>query len=97
MLSPQAVAFRSFTEQRDTATPQGAFLRVFGALVSYEQDLTQERVRAGLAVAQRRGKWVGQPRAIPDEQEAAMCPALEDGMRKAALCRAFGVKRATFV
>jgi DNA invertase Pin-like site-specific DNA recombinase len=59
-LQAQSVAFRSLTEQMDTTTPQGAFLfSVFGALAQYERGLTQERVRAGLAAAQRRGKRGG--------------------------------------
>jgi DNA invertase Pin-like site-specific DNA recombinase len=50
-------AFRSLTEQMDTTTPQGAFLfSVFGALAQYEHALTQERIKAGLAAATRRGK-----------------------------------------
>jgi len=95
-LQAQGVAFRSLTEQMDTTTPQGAFFfSVFGALAQYERALTQERVRAGLAAAQRRGKRGGQPRAIPAEQWAAICTALDGGMSKAAVCRTFGVKRAT--
>ncbi|HSX80784.1 MAG TPA: recombinase family protein [Candidatus Saccharimonadia bacterium] len=95
-LQAQGVAFRSLTEQMDTTTPQGTFLfSVFGALAQYERALTQERVRAGLAAAQRRGKRGGRPRAIPEEQWASICTALENGMSKAAVCRTFGVKRAT--
>src|SRR5262245_5801429 len=41
----------------DTAIPQGAFLlSVFCALAQYERALTQERIKAGLAAAKRRGK-----------------------------------------
>jgi DNA invertase Pin-like site-specific DNA recombinase len=95
-LQSQGVAFRSLTEQMDTTTPQGAFLfSVFGALAQYERALTQERVRAGLAAAKRRGKRGGRPRAIPDEQWAAIGTALAGGMSKAGVCRTFGVKRAT--
>jgi DNA invertase Pin-like site-specific DNA recombinase len=95
-LQAQGVAFRSLTEQMDTATPQGAFLfSVFGALAQYERALTQERVKAGLAAAKRRGKRGGRPRAIPEEQWTAICTALDGGMSKAAVCRTFGVKRAT--
>jgi len=95
-LQAHGVAFRSLTEQMDTTTPQGAFLfSVFGALAQYERALTQERVKAGLAAAKRRGKRGGRPRAIPEEQWAAIRTALDGGMSKAAACRAFGVKRAT--
>lgn len=95
-LQAQGVAFCSLTEQMDTTTPQGAFLfSVFGALDQYERALTQERVKAGLAAAQRRGKRGGRPQAISEEQWAAIHTALDGGTSKAAVCRTFGVKRAT--
>jgi DNA invertase Pin-like site-specific DNA recombinase len=95
-LQAQGVAFRSLTEQMDTTTPQGTFLlSVFGALAQYERALTQERVQAGLAAAQRRGKRGGRPQAISDEKLAAIRAALDGGASKAAICRTFGVKRTT--
>src|SRR3989454_10984224 len=81
----------------DTTTPQGAFLfSVFGALAQYERALTQERIKAGLAAAKRRGKHGGRPQAISDEKLAAILTALKARVSKAAICRSFGVKRTTF-
>ena len=95
-LQAQGVAFRSLIEQMDTTTPQGAFLfSVFGALAQYERALTQERIRAGLEAARRRGKRGGRPRAISPEQLDAILAALHAGASKAAICRTFGVKRTT--
>lgn len=95
-LQAQGVAFRSLTEQMDTTTPQGAFLfSVFGALAQYERALAQERIRAGLEAARRRGKRGGRPRAVHPEQLGAIRAALEAGASKAAVCRTFGVKRST--
>jgi DNA invertase Pin-like site-specific DNA recombinase len=95
-LQAQSVAFRSLTEQMDTTTPQGTFLfRVFGALAQYARALAQERIRAGLAAARRRGKRGGRPRALSPEQVDASCAALQAGASKAAICRTFGVKRTT--
>jgi len=95
-LQAQGVAFRSLTEQMDTTTPQGAFLfSVFGALAQYERALTQERIRAGLEAARRRGKRGGRPKAISTEKLAAILAALHAGASKASLCRTFGVKRTT--
>ena len=95
-LQQQGVAFRSLTEQMDTTTPHGAFLfSVFGALAHYERALATERIRAGLAAAQRRGKWGGRPQAVSDEQLEAISAALQAGASKAAICRTFGVKRTT--
>jgi DNA invertase Pin-like site-specific DNA recombinase len=95
-LQAQGVAFRSLTEQMDTTTPQGTFLfSVFGALAQYARALAQERIRAGLAAARRRGKRGGRPRALSPEQVEAICAALQTGASKAAICRTFGVKRST--
>jgi DNA invertase Pin-like site-specific DNA recombinase len=95
-LQAQGVAFRSLTEQMDTTTPQGAFLfSVFGALAQYERALMQERIRAGLAAARRRGKRGGRPQAISPEKLEAILAALHAGASKASLCRTFGVKRTT--
>ena len=95
-LQAQGVAFRSLTEQMDTTTPQGAFLfSVFGALAQYERALTQERIRAGLEAARRRGKRGGRPQAISPEKLEAIFAALQAGASKASLCRTFGVKRTT--
>ena len=95
-LQVQGVAFCSLTEHMDTTTPQGAFLfSVFGALAQYERALTQERIRAGLEAAKRRGKRGGRPKAISAEQLEAILAALHAGVSKASLCRTFGVKRTT--
>src|SRR6266849_9472496 len=83
-LQAQGVVFRSLTEQMDTTTPDGAFLfRVFGALAQYERALATERIRAGLAAAQRRGKRGGRPQAVSDEQLEAISAALQAGASKA--------------
>jgi DNA invertase Pin-like site-specific DNA recombinase len=95
-LQAQGVAFRSLTEQMDTTTAQGAFLcSIFGALAQYERARAQERIRAGLEAAQRRGKRGGRPRALRPDQVDAICAALQAGASKAAVCRTFGVKRST--
>jgi DNA invertase Pin-like site-specific DNA recombinase len=59
--------------------------------------LTQERVRAGLAAARRRGRRGGRPVAIDAEKMAAVVAALEGGTTKAAVCPTFGIKRSTLI
>src|SRR3989454_5126173 len=76
-LQTKGVAFRSLTEQMDTTTPQGAFLfSVFGALAQYERALTQERIRAGMEAARRRGRRGGRPKGISTEQLETILAAL---------------------
>lgn len=97
-LKARGVGFRSLTEQMDTTTPQGEFLvHVFGALAQFERSLTQERVRAGLAAARRRGRRGGRPATIDAEKLAAVTAALDGGATKAAVCRTFGIKRSTLI
>ena len=97
-LKARGVAFRSLTEQMDTTTPQGEFLfHVFGALAQFERSLTQERVKAGLAAARRRGRLGGRPVVIDPEKLGAVIAALEHGASKAAVCRTFGIKRSTLI
>ena len=97
-LKEKQVAFRSLTEGMDTTTVSGELLfHVFGALVQYERALIQERVVAGLAGARRRGRIGGRPKAITGVQLDAIVAALDGGMSKAAVCRNFGVKRATLI
>ncbi len=97
-LKERGIAFRSLTEQMDTTTPQGELLfHVFGALAQFERSLTQERVRAGLAAARRRGRCGGRPTVIDAEKLATITGALDAGATKAAVCRSFGVKRSTLI
>jgi DNA invertase Pin-like site-specific DNA recombinase len=97
-LKERGVAFRSLTEQMDTTTPQGELLfHVFGALAQFERSLTQERVRAGLAAARRRGRRGGRPTVIDAEKLATITGALDAGATKAAVCRSFGIKRSTLI
>ena len=97
-LRQRGIGFRSLTEQMDTTTPQGEFLfHVFGALAQFERSLTQERVKAGLAAALRRGRRGGRPAAIDAEKLIAIVAALDGGATKAAVCRTFGIKRSTLV
>lgn len=95
-LHTRGVALHSLTEQMDTTTPQGAFLcSIFGALAQYERALTQERIKAGLAAAKRRGRRSGRPQTMSEKKLAAIPTALDAGASKAGICRTFGVKRTT--
>ena len=49
----------------DTGTPAGRLLfHVLGAIGEFERDLIQERTRAGLVAARRRGKRLGRPTVV---------------------------------
>ena len=95
-LKARGVGLRSLTEAMDTTTAQGKLLfAVFGALAEYERALVQERVKAGLAAARRRGRRGGRPPALGPEQVEQITAALEGGASKASVCRTFKVARST--
>jgi len=97
-LRESGVAFRSLTEGMDTNTPHGELLfHLFGALAQYERALTKERVQAGLAAAERRGRRGGRPSVIGPERLEAIIAALDGGTSKAAVCRNFGIPRSTLI
>jgi DNA invertase Pin-like site-specific DNA recombinase len=97
-LKEKNVAFCSLTEQMDTTTPHGELLfQLFGALAQYERALIQERVKAGISAAKRRGRQSGRPRSLTGERLEAVLAALENGTSKAAICRTFGIPRSTLI
>jgi DNA invertase Pin-like site-specific DNA recombinase len=97
-LKANRVAFRSLTEGMDTTTASGElFFHVFGALAQYERALIKERVTAGLVAARHRGRIGGRPPVISPEKLEAIVESVRGGMSKAAVCRAFGVKRTTLI
>lgn len=96
ILKKREVAFRSITEGMDTSTISGELLfHVFGALAQFERALIQERIKAGIESARRRGKRGGRPPVLSKEKLASILSALEGNASKASVCRSFGVKRST--
>jgi DNA invertase Pin-like site-specific DNA recombinase len=66
ILKEQGVAFRSLTENIDTATATGNLVfQIFGALAEFERNLIKERTVAGLEAARARGRTGGRPRRNP--------------------------------
>jgi len=97
-LREKGVGFRSLTEQMDTTTPHGELLfHLFAALAQYERALIQERVKAGISAAKRRGRHSGRPRALDAEKLESVIAALKGGASKAAVCRTFGIPRSTLI
>lgn len=97
-LKNRNISFISITEGMDTTTASGElFFHIFGALAQFERSLIQERVKAGLEAAKKRGITGGRPRVIDDEKLIVIKKALDGGMSKAAICRTFNVKRSTLI
>lgn len=63
--------FRSLTDGIDTTTAGGSLVfQMMGALAELERNLIQERTRAGLKAAKKRGKRLGRPPALTPAQIA---------------------------
>lgn len=64
----RGVSFISLSEQIDTSSSVGKFLfTIFAALAQFERDQTAERVKNGLKNARAKGKRLGAPKRIKDE------------------------------
>jgi len=78
----------------DTKSPMGKFLmHIFGAFAEFERDLIVERVRAGVAEAQRQGKHCGRPKRVFRRDEAARLRAT--GLSWRAMEMEMGIPQAT--
>jgi len=77
ILKEQGVAFRSLTENIDTATATGNLVfQIFGALAEFERNLIKERTIAGLEAARMRGRKGGRPRRDPSSGRVALAKRL---------------------
>ena len=60
------IRFISVQDQIDTNSPMGkAMFTIIGAMAELESSLISERVKAGMAAAQSRGKKIGRPKTSP--------------------------------
>ncbi len=61
----RGIAFRSLTDQIDTATAHGRLVyQITSAMAEFERSLISERTKAGMRAARKRGKRIGRPRAL---------------------------------
>ncbi len=78
----------------DTTTPHGRLVfSIMGAVAEFERSLIQERTKAGVAAARRRGKRLGRPRAyVPVERARSL---IDRGLSVLAAAKELGVPRST--
>ena len=96
-LRQRGAGFRSITDGIDTTTPSGTLVfHIMGALAEFERALIAERTRAGMAAARKRGKHMGRPPKLNDDQitEAIRLTARGNKTLKDVAAR-FGVERST--
>jgi DNA invertase Pin-like site-specific DNA recombinase len=93
-LSSLGIGFVSAREPFDTTTPTGKLmLHLVAAFGEFERSVLIERVRAGLAVARRKGKRLGRPRVHVDVDRARELRA--EGLPLRAVARSIGCGVAT--
>jgi DNA invertase Pin-like site-specific DNA recombinase len=93
-LEALGIAFVSLKDNLDLGTPSGRFMfQIIAAFAELERAMIQERVRAGLQNAKRRGKRLGRPPAMVDMARIARLRAAGASLR--AIAGQVGVSVAT--
>ena len=80
-----SVAFMSYSENIDTASPLGELIfAIVGAMGQLERDLIRERVQAGLARARAEGRRLGRPPVDISPDRVAEVYAIQKSIRETA-------------
>ena len=89
--------FVSISESIDTTTAGGKLVfHIMGALAEFEHTLIRERVTVGIAAAKKRGKHVGRPRKLTQDQIDHARKVIEGGMQTpASMAAVLGVDHST--
>lgn len=67
--SQKGLGFQAIQDGIDTTTPNGKLIfHIMACLAEFERDLIRERTIAGLQAAKRRGKRIGRPPLLTEEQ-----------------------------
>ena len=95
-LAERGIEFQSVQEGFDTGSPAGKMIfQIFGSIAEFERAIIKERVSAGLAAANARGRKGGRPRVISETQVAAALELIGAGHSKRGPAEVLGVSHAT--
>ncbi len=96
-LQSKGAGFKSLSESIDTTTAGGKLIfHIFGALAEFERSLIAERTRAGLQAAKKRGKKLGRPMRLTQEQIKHAEKMINSGQQTASgMAELYGVDRTT--
>lgn len=94
--SQRGIKLKSLREGVDYTTPAGQMLAgIFSSLAQYERLLIAERAQAAREAAAARGRHVGRPRALTEEQARTARALRETGMDITTIAATLGTSRAT--
>lgn len=94
-LKDKGVEFVSINDSFDTTTPAGkAMFGMLAIFAEFERDIIQQRTKAGLEAARKRGRIGGRP-AIDEKTKKRVRALFEAGERATDIAKEYGIGRAT--
>ena len=94
-LKEKQVDFVSINDAFDTSTPTGkAMFGMLAVFAEFERDIIQQRTKAGLDAARKRGRVGGRP-AINEKVKKRVRTLFDSGERADDIAKEYGIGRAT--
>ena len=94
-LKEKQVDFVSISDSFDTSTPTGkAMFGMLAVFAEFERDIIQQRTKAGLAAARKRGRIGGRP-TIDEKVKKRVRILFEAGESASDIAKEYGIGRAT--
>lgn len=94
-LKQKGVEFVSIHDSFDTTTPTGkAMFGMLAVFAEFESDIIQQRTKAGLEAARKRGKVGGRP-AIDEKTKRQVVALFKAGESATDIAKEYGIGRAT--
>lgn len=96
-LKERKIGFQSLTQNIDTTNSSGKLVfQIFCVLAEFEREQISERVKAGLAVAEKKGRKGGRPKALSEkDKEIALTMFNSGDFNKAEIAAHFNVSKPT--
>ncbi|WP_214890312.1 recombinase family protein [Exiguobacterium sp. s142] len=94
-LKEKQVDFVSISDAFDTSTPTGkAMFGMLAVFAEFERDIIQQRTKAGLEAARKRGRIGGRP-TIDEKVRKHVCVLFTSGESAKDIAKEYGIGRAT--
>ena len=94
-MNARGIDFVSIHDQFDTTTPTGrAMFGMLAVFVEFERDIIQQRTKAGLEAARKRGRLGGRP-AIDADTKRRIIKLFESGESATDIAKEYGIGRST--